>query len=209
MPAKAPVIRMVQFNGYHGCSYCFEIDIHHNHRMLYPVNTVSRLRTIRDFHSYGRKAQRKKKMIFGFRGFSPLNNIFAFPWDAPVDAMHQIFLGTAKVLVKGFINRLRSEDARKLDEMIQLAKVPSEFLHKPKSLAEINYWKAADFKLFFFHLGPLLLRKLTSVKHQYYESFCTLVLAVRLLSERVVNCDALDAADDLISRFYTNFDVVW
>ena len=81
---------------------------------------------------------------------TPLNSLMSLTWDFPVDPMHQVFLGTGKVLTKMMISLLKGETLMAAENLIKRLKVPFDVKHKPKALSELNFWQAFDFKLFFF-----------------------------------------------------------
>ena len=89
-------------------------------------------------------------MKCGVKSSTPLNSLMSLPWDCPVDPMHQIFLGTGKVLTKMMISLLKGETMMAAENLIKNLKVPFDVKHKPKASSELSFWKAFDFKLFFF-----------------------------------------------------------
>ena len=95
-------------------------------------------------------------MKCGVKSSTPLNSLMSLPWDCPIDPMHQIFLGTGKVLTKMMISLLKRETLMAAETLTKNLNVPFDAKHKPKALSELNFWKAFDFKLFFFHSGPLI-----------------------------------------------------
>ena len=197
MPAMAPLCCHVQFNGYYGCPYCYTKGVYFAKRMTYPVmEPVCR----RENCDYEKNAEFQR---FGVKGKSPLHQFFPIPWFVPIDPMHQVFLGCEKILTKALVSKLKSS---KIDVSSDLCNcmVPYESLHKANSLHEIKLWKAADFKLFFFHFGPLLIRKLKFFQ-PLAESFCRLSLAIRLLSEKEINEAKISYAELQIKKFFDSF----
>ena len=73
----------------------------------------------------------------------------SLPWDCPIDPMHQIFLGTGKVLTKMMIPLLKGETLMAAENLIKNLEVPFDVKHKPKALSELSFGKAFDFELFF------------------------------------------------------------
>ena len=76
--------------------------------------------------------------------------------------------------------------------------------HRTKSLSDIKFWKVFDFKLFFFHVAPLVFYFLL-IEKVYFKSFMTLCLAIRLLSNAKIKQYDIDEADVLIQQFFENF----
>ena len=163
MPATAAVCLVQQFNGYYGCPYCYSPGIYQSKRMIYPVQEKL---SERKNCEYLENARLKR---FGVKGISPLNRFFPIPWYVPVDPMHQVFLGSAKVLTSVLISKLKNKNL--FDQSMLKCLVPYDSLHKPKTISDLKMWKAADFKLFFFHLGPLLLFEKICSNESLVESF--------------------------------------
>ena len=113
---------MLQFNGYFGCPHCFMRGVSHQNRMLYPCNAPFVLRNKRKFEEFGQLAEIKRSSMLGIKKRSPLCNVFKFPWDAPLDPMHQIFLGTGKVLSKSLLGLLKGDDQKLMSELIKSIK---------------------------------------------------------------------------------------
>ena len=76
--------------------------------------------------------------------------------------------------------------------------VPYENLHKPKSVTELSFWKAADYRLFLFHLGPLLLQQFSLSDSELAEIFCRVSFAIRVLSEQRLNDSIISHAEKQI-----------
>ena len=74
----------------------------------------------------------------------------SLPWDCPIDPMHQVFLGTGKILTKLIISMLKGNNLIKVEKAIKDVKVPFDVKHRPKSLGGVNLWKAFDIQNVFF-----------------------------------------------------------
>ena len=64
-------------------------------------------------------------------------------------------------------------------------------------------WKANDFRLFFFHLGPLIMFKSFSVDQFLVELFLRLSKAIRLLIEQKLSEAILTDAENHLKFFLT------
>ena len=116
IPAKASMLCMLQFNGYFGCPHCFMRGVSHQNRMLYPCNAPFVLRN--EMH-LSILVMHLLSSVLGIKKRSPLCNVFKFPWDAPLDPMHQVFLGTGKVLSKSLLGLLKDDDQKLMSELIK------------------------------------------------------------------------------------------
>ena len=199
MPAMASLCQVQQFNGYYGCPYCYIRGYHENRRMLY---SVTKSYCLRQNEQYEENAKNGK---FGVKDISPFHEFFPIPWSVPIDSMHQVFLGVAKILTIALITKLKSmKDS--FDNKLDKCMVPYESIHKPKSVKELKLWKASDYKIFFFHLGPILLNNSYFCGDRLFvENFMRLSLAIRLLSEFNVPEELVNYAEKQIEIFFRNF----
>ena len=204
MPATASLLCMKQFNGYYGCPHCFIKGFRKDHRTLFGVNKAFMLRENDTFLKCGQRAQEIKGDFYGVKSSTPLNAFFKFPWDCPVDPMHQIFIGTGKVLSKSLNSLVKGRARIIIEHKTTKCKVPFDVLHRPISLEEIQRWKAFDFKLFFFHIAPLVFKDV-EIHAGFFESFCQFSIATRLLSDQNILPKNLEIAEELIRMFFSNF----
>ena len=58
--------------------------------------------------------------------------------------------------------------------------IPSEFVRKPRGLDELDPWKAVEFRLFLYYLGPLIFGEVLS--EEYATHFDALHAALIILS---------------------------
>ena len=116
--------------------------------------------------------------------------------------MHQVCLGI--VLSKFLISLAKGGTLIELENLASNCKIPFDTLHRSKMLKDLTFWKALDFKLFFFHIRPLVFDNL-NVSNIYFESFCKLSFAIRLLSGGSFDVEYLQPADALINSFFENF----
>ena len=123
MPAKACVLCMIQFNGYASCPHCYMKGFTQNHRMLFLVNKSFKLRENADFQACGYIAEKTKTTKCGVKSSTPLNSVLSLPWESPVDPMHQIFLGTGKVLTKLLVSLTKGVMLRDAENLLKSVKI--------------------------------------------------------------------------------------
>ncbi|CAI6354142.1 unnamed protein product [Macrosiphum euphorbiae] len=81
--------------------------------------------------------------------------------------------------------------------------LPSEFNRLPRTLEEVEYWKATEFKTIFLYTGPIVLKG--RLKTSFYKHFMLLSCAVRLLISPET-CHAYNnVARDLLKQFVTEY----
>jgi len=198
-PARAFLKCIKGHTGYHCCERCTIRGEYKNKRVVllgeYP------LRTDQDF-SNGLYVDHQV-------GVSPLSNVgIRCITGFPLDYMHLVCLGVVKRLLC-FLKKGPPEcrlSQRKVGEISTLlvslsGKLPSEFARQPRPLAELDRWKATEFRQFLLYTGPVVLKKV--LHRNVYEHFLCLTVAVSILldsSER--KRDAyMDYARQLLSYF--------
>ncbi|GBL68864.1 hypothetical protein AVEN_149116-1 [Araneus ventricosus] len=124
----------------------------------------------------------------------------------PLDYMHLVCLGVVRKLIlawyKGSLRiRLSSSAKTNLNQsLVDCSKYsPKEFQRKPRSLIEIDSWKATEFRCFLLYVGPVVLKDI--LLPDYYNHFLCLHLAIRImLNEKLIE-DYLDYAEELLCYF--------
>lgn len=112
------------------------------------------------------------------KGKSPLTNVsIGMVSQIPIDYMHLVVcLGVMKRLlllwIKGPLHcRLSARSVQQISGKLLSLKncVPSDFARQPRSLSEIDRWKAIEIRQFLFYTGPLVL--IGVVHPNVYENF--------------------------------------
>ena len=87
--------------------------------------------------------------------------------------------------------------------------MPSEFSRQPRSLKDLDRWKATEFRQFLLYTGPIVLRDIIS--DNAYEHFLALsiTLTILLQSDDQIRSQYLDYARDLIRHFVYNSKYVY
>ena len=203
MIAKAPSLNVVQFNGYNGCIYCYMRGIHENHRHLYPCTEPFVCRSPSDFRANAISAEYEKKIVNGIKGRCFLDEIIQIPFDVPIDAMHQVFLGCAKSIIVALVGSLSKHNSVIAEDRLRNCRSPRYLNVKAKPLSELLFWKARDFKCFLFHYGSFCLEGL--IQYEFHLSFNQLSYVIRLLSMRKCVESHLAEATKLTCDFLANF----
>lgn len=181
-PARNFVKQTVGFNGYHGCDRC-TVKGQHNGRVVFE-NINGNLRTDEGFANVAYKKHQT--------GLSPLAGLgIGLVSDVVLDYMHLICLGvTRKLLYTWKKGTLRYRLGRSMQEQISSRLVnfkscfPSQFNRKPRSLQDLEHWKATEYRSFLLYTGPVALKGI--IAKDKYDHFLLLSLATRIvLSDKV------------------------
>ena len=181
LPAKKLIKCCTSYTGYGSCDYCTVGGQHYKNRRIF-INQSAALRTDEQF--------RTKEDTAHHCGDSPLLRLPIDMVNAfAIDYMHCICLGVCRrLLVYFFIIRGKgrlslSTKNEVSNNLLNLSKFwPSEFSRKPRSLNDIKYWKATEFRSFLFYSGPIVLNK---IPKRHYQLFLLLHCGISLLAGEI------------------------
>ena len=98
------------------------------------------------------------------------------------------FKGTFKGIFEGHLFSVQQNDLS--NHLITLnGKLPTDFVRQPRSLSELDRWKASELRRFLLYTGIVVLKGILS--KECYKHFLSLPLAIRMLCEKGVNCLAV------------------
>ena len=123
------------------------------------------------------------------RGISPLLQLpIDMVKDLPLDYLHLVCLGVMKRLLMTWLagplkNRFSSKIVSLIsDRILKMRHVfPSDFNRKPRSLNDIKYWKATEFRTFLLYSGVVALQGI--IPKNVYTTFCSLHAAIYMLCD--------------------------
>lgn len=181
-PARAFLKCTKGHNASQGCERCEATALRINSRMVYTATDVAPSRTDEMFSQF--KYGNHQKMP------SPLLNLgIRCIEQFPLDYMHLVCLGVVKrillFLIRGPSNcRLHRRQQEELSErLVSLnGAMPGEFVRQPRSLNEIDRWKATEFRQFLLYSGPVVLSSV--IPQPLYSHFLTLTVSMSILLEK-------------------------
>lgn len=153
-PARAYVKATMSFNSYHGCDKC-TVKGRFVRRMVF-LDSSAPLRQDADFLD-GKYGNYHKSV-------SPICALgVGMVSSFPVDYMHCVCLGVMRKLLflwrdGSRLYRLTPEKLQLLENRLKIYKTvwPCEFNRQPRSLKELEHWKATEFRQFLLYITPLL-----------------------------------------------------
>lgn len=206
-PARAFLKNVKLCSGYYGCEKCVQQG-EWNGRVIF-TDTKSPARTDVAFD--------EMVDIDHHHGRSPLSSIgVGLVSQFPLDYMHLLCLGVMRKFLMQWIGkaslvcgrlpaRITEEISRQLINLKLF--VPREFARKPRSLKELDRWKATEFRQFLIYTGPLVL--LDSLGDSFYSHFLLLHVATYILASPSL-CDKYsDYAGQLLVIFVENTKVLY
>ncbi|EFN75022.1 hypothetical protein EAG_08081, partial [Camponotus floridanus] len=212
-PAKSFILNVKGHNGYSSCTKCTISGDYINSKMcfLYEKRS-SALRTDEDFVHQTDSDYHQGELptiLLSVPHLGLVSNI-------ALDYMHLICLGIVKKIILLWISgplavRIRAQAKDNISQaLINLrSSVPKEFSRRPRSLNEVAYWKATEFRQFLLYTGPIVLK--TVLNRDIYTHFLTLHVAVSILISPmlIVNKNNVDYAEKLLQHFVESFEKIY
>jgi len=205
-PAKAFLLNVKNHNGYFACTSC-EVEGDYLDRVCF-LDVSAPLRTDNSFRL-------KLNAEYHKDGFSPLINL---PIDITkcvvLDYMHCVCQGVMKRLLDFWVKgkkpiRMLGEKKDSISlALFNLRKtVPSEFARLPRSLDDLEYWKATEFREFLLYTGIIVLK--SNIKKEQYNHFLILFTSIRILcSDKMFNTHS-DLPSKLLIEFVQNYSCIY
>lgn len=205
-PAKAFLLNVKNHNGYFSCTSC-EVEGEYLDRICF-LDLFAPLRTDNSFRL-------KTNAEYHKDGFSPLI-------DLPIDITKCVVLDYMHCLSQGVMKRLLDfwvkgkKPMRMLEEkkdslslaLFKLRKsVPAEFARLPRSLDDVEYWKATEFREFLLYTGIIVLK--SNIKKEQYNHFLILFVSVRILCSDNNFSTYYDLASKLLIEFVQSYSCIY
>ncbi|XP_043468219.1 uncharacterized protein LOC122502304 isoform X1 [Leptopilina heterotoma] len=202
-PAKSFLLNVKGHTGFHSCTKCVIRGKWRRHRVCFPhTGKVYKKRTDANI-----RYRMHKKHQLGYCCLRRIPN-FNLIDDIPYDYMHLVCLGCMRRLIFFLIvirspSRLRKWQINKISKRLQKLRkyIPQEFSRKPRSLKELRFWKATEYRQFVLYTGSFIFKGILPQK--LYTHFNTLHVAMRILCSKklVKRPNYLDYANELLSYF--------
>ena len=224
-PARAFIKQIIGHMGYCACERCETYGIRSQGRTLFPYLEAP----LRYFQNNNVKGLNNCFNCFrtdeSFRAgsddhhhnsISPLEDIESLDmiFDFPLDYLHLVCLGVMKRLLKLIWMKqhpdcLSKQQQRLVDDLIRLCslQLPKEFNRKGRSLDDISYWKATEFRTFLLYTGVFILKNV--LPENQYKHFIYFHVAIRILCNPNATREQIIFAGDALKHFVTNFSVLY
>lgn len=204
-PARAFIIYTKSHSGYFSCHKCTQEGEYIN-SVIFPEIRF----TLRNNESFRTKKQEEHHIGISFLEKLDIDMIN----QVALDYMHLVCLGVMKRLllfwIKGSKNvRLNIERQKDVCDAILALRfsIPSEFARLPRSLNELDKWKATEFRLFLLYIGPVVLK--SRISDEYYTHFLTFSIAIRILCDPKLCIKMNNYAHNLLVYFVDNYKYLY
>ena len=200
-PARQFIKSIKSHSGYSGCDHCTDRGVYRG-KITFP-STTSPLRNDENFRAMMDDDHHKSESPLTHL---PINMISQFP----LDPMHLLYLGIMRKLLalwfKGPLNvRIGFRTKLELSEnLISLQQcMPSEFARKPRSLIEMDRFKATELRALLLYTGPVVLKD--HLHPAIFDNFMILSISIRILSCPVLCKSYMSFVEDILKKFVEHF----
>jgi hypothetical protein len=182
-PARSFIKCVKSHNSYYSCEKCTQTCEFISNRMVFKNDPHCKLRDDSSFRLHPDKHHQL--------AISPLTKIsIGLVTQVILDGMHLVYLGVMRKMLfiwtglSGKIWRMHRLSRRTVSDLsndiIQCKQIcPSDFSRKPRSLTELKYWKATEYRSFLLYIGPVVLKK--HLPENKYNHFLLLHIAIYIL----------------------------
>ncbi len=198
-PARAFIKKIKPHNAYHSCEKCTTRGEYEVNKVILP-SVDAPLRTNESFKDMADEDHHTGCSLL----VTELN--FNMITGFPLDPMHLIYLGITRRLLNLWVRgplrfRLGPLERRQLSDSLLSCRgsIPKEFARKPRSIAEMDRWKATELRSFVMYLGPVVLKG--RISEEMFSNFMLLSTAVNILSNPALCHILCDYARDLLVCF--------
>ena len=210
-PARAFLKGTIYHTGYYSCERCTIKGTYEGRVVFNDFEAELVMRSEKIFNEYGYSNHQRSISPLVDAGISCIHGFV-------LDYMHLVMLGVVKRLLKALLQSSFGSKARLsanqkgllASSMVSLKGcLPSEFSRQPRSIDELDYWKATEFRQFLLYIGPVVLREL--LPSQTYDHFMYLSVSISIL----LNFDAefrqanLMFVKDVLSCFVSNCEAIY
>ncbi|GAB1867776.1 DUF4218 domain-containing protein [Camponotus japonicus] len=202
-PAKSFLLSTKGHTGYDSCLKCFIHGKYVKNRVCFPGTNAD------------------LKMANNNTDYQDNDNIMQFiphldlVSDVVLDYMHVVCLGVTKKLLTLWTTgnnyyklgqATKKRISNRLENSINMC-MSLEFPRKPRSLEDLKYYKATEFRQFLLYIGPIVLQGL--LDNDIYLNFLTLHVSLRILCMENASEEMIIYADKLLKNFNETFTILY
>ena len=207
-PARASLKGVIQHTGYHSCERCTATGVSVCRRIVFDQEEIeSEERNGVSFKENGYMVQDDNGRCHQQSVSGLIDLPIDLVKDFVIDPMHLVFLGVTRRMLyflkgsfKGInTGKLSSAYLSSISTQLNDLVLPSEFARQPRSLSELDRWKATEFRSFLLYSGPIILRLFLG--KESWKHFLSISIAIRLLSNKNVSKADVSVARKLLEYF--------
>lgn len=206
-PARSFVLCTKGHTSKDGCHWCRQFGTYTMDRVAYS----SQLSALREDACYANFDETNQLSVTPFMNVVPLFSGF------PPDFMHVVCLGVMRKMLRCYCMpikgirlscRLPLSQIKQLNDRIESIRkfIPTDFQRKPRTVSELEYFKATEFRMFLLYIGPLLFKSILPT--QFYKHFLMLHFSIYVYSSTKYQM-LHDAAEQCLNSFVHLFPILF
>lgn len=222
--ARASMQGITQFNGHHGCSWCYHkgVSVQGKKKKVIKYIVSKKIASIKRTEkstlqhikllSETQKIK-KDKPYLGIKKKSPLLNLnmFKIIKGFVPDVMHSVFLGVCKQFAKHWFDDKKQKYSVKnsnssckiIDDLLSKIKVPKQIDRLSRKFKDRKFWKSRDWENWLLYYSLPVLSKVPGFKKQYLIHWSLLVNAIKILIRPGISKDDINSAHTKLEKFVT------
>ncbi|CAG5096787.1 Protein of unknown function [Cotesia congregata] len=188
--ARPPILRMTQFNGDFGCTYCYSRGSTSDNNQLvryYPASEQIRLRTDKELRLGMLKAFKDNKKVNGVK-----------------ECMHSVYLGVVRQHILLLLDLVDSKFFNHINGRTAAIKPPTRISRLPRPIGEIKNFKASEFRNWLLYYFLVCFDGLLESK--YMKHFALLSQAIYYLNQASITLEELHNAEILLDQYVEQFE---
>lgn len=206
-PARAFLKNIKSHNSLHGCERCTAVGISQNNRTTFAASECfdAEKRTHYKFVNCQYMGSHQVAGTLLSRVVGDCISTFA------LDYMHLVCLGAVRRMLQFWrkgdrIVRLSSSQMLLISEKLCALRefIPSDFARRPRSLVELDRWKATEYRQFLLYTGPVVLKSILRPKLYQHFLCLSVSISIMLTSDKERREAHLDYACRLLKHFVAN-----
>uniref|UniRef100_A0A2S2NV11 Transposase domain-containing protein n=1 Tax=Schizaphis graminum TaxID=13262 RepID=A0A2S2NV11_SCHGA len=206
-PAKKDILGIKGHGGYYSCTRCtVRGTTLNNKRVFTDINCPTR--TSDDFINWIDPNYRLvDTCLVKIPGIDFVHSII-------LDIMHLVYLGVMRTMLLTWYDgdlpfKLSRLLVQRISDFMCSARLPVEFVRKPRELKYLLRWKAVEYRSFLLYLGPVALKGI--LDQEKYNNFMTLNVAISILLNQtsIQNHKLRDYSRELLRHFVQSFMILY
>ncbi|KAH7985680.1 hypothetical protein HPB49_026311 [Dermacentor silvarum] len=218
--ARCMVMNMTQFNGSHGCAWCEQtgevVQRGRGRARIYPVQEPEpKQRTPKSFARHVDKAHRSGKPSCGIKGASVLffMAFIQFPSSFVVDYMHAVCNGFVRTTAFLWFSHKRQNEfslgshLQEINERLSQLTPVWETTRLPRSLLEMKYWKASEWRDWLLFFSPVVLKGF--LPSRYYKNWMKFVAIMHFCLQSSIPMVKIRKVRRLMVQFLKDYEELY
>lgn len=210
--ARAILQNRLQFNGFFGCSYCYQHGTYFlKMGVKYPfLEKQAKLRTHVSHKEDLSNAKTNGSFVQGVKGdssFMEMPNIDMI-WGFPLDYLHNALLGVTQQIWNNLHKILKPVQRQTIDNLLLLIQPPRDLRRHTEKISNKSIWKATHWKSWLLYFCLPICCSFKNIENNL-EHFAFFVNTMFILLKMNITADELDKCEQNLLVFVARYQVLY